>query len=815
MALFNNFPYSNTEEINLDYTLNKLNELYSRGENLYAELQTWKTETDEANEAWKSDLLSDINEWQNSVTHSLEEWKTSVDSEVSNALTTLSNQITEELAQAKTDLRNEVADLASAAATSAADAVASQSAAAQSAETAINSATAAAQSEQNISASAEQIETNKNDITDLKSALNTTNETIYYKLLPLTFEVGGLNSQGATNTIVTRMRSEYVHVFKDDIIVINEPYEFCAYEFNLSGTYIQFSGLYIDHYTKIYKALSNANVIFVAKRTDDGNIESGDLSSVRISVYRDEFKVNYTENAFSPDYNVITGKVVLMIDGSLNDSINYETTDFIPVKPGDIIVYNAICYGQRRNSNDTGLAGYDEGKAFVGALAGPYASHDIYTTTRPSATVYKAYTYDILLHETIEIPNGVYYIRSSSYIGELSGYYAQHVSITRIPNTNRIDSNGRSQSVIYEQGTLDPDGAEGTASTRVRTKFIDLKDGIVNARITDQKVAFVLYASDRTFLYNSGWKYNDFSLIEIGSARYARFVVAEMDDANITPSDVDAEIVQYTDAISKAEQGNTIGNGFTDTPYSETIKVINHRGYNSIAPENTIPAFKLARKMGFATIETDVQLTSDSKPVILHDKTINRTSNGTGNVYDKTLEQLKALDFGSWKSSMWTGTQIPTFEEMVACCKNIGLNVYIELKKESPWTSALVADLVETVRKYGMIRNVTWISSDDNLLGWVISVDAKARIGIIRSTCTISDVDTALTFLTGENEVFIGTWINTISASVVEYMVEKNVPLCEFLIDSCDNADAMHAYASEGITNEFNFAKYIYDQNIN
>ena len=186
MALFNNFPYSNTEDINLDYTLNKLNELYSRGENLYAELQAWKTETDEANEAWKSDLLSDINEWQNSVTHSLEEWKTSVDSEVSNALTTLSNQISAELAQAKTDLRNEVADLASAAAASAADATASQSAAAasaadatasqsaaaQSAQSAINSAAAAAQSEQNITESAEQIETNKNDITDLKSAFD-------------------------------------------------------------------------------------------------------------------------------------------------------------------------------------------------------------------------------------------------------------------------------------------------------------------------------------------------------------------------------------------------------------------------------------------------------------------------------------------------------------------------------------------------------------------------------------------------------------------------------------------------------------------
>lgn len=187
MALFSNFPYSNTEEINLDYTLNKLNELYTRGENLYAELQSWKTATDEEHEAWKSDLLSDINEWQNSVTHSLEEWKSLVDSNVANAINSLSNQITAELAQAKTDLRNEVADLASAAAASASDAAASQSAAAQSAQSAINSAGAAAASAAEIAESAEQIETNTNDITDLKSAnknnnvfLNAPNNLINY-----------------------------------------------------------------------------------------------------------------------------------------------------------------------------------------------------------------------------------------------------------------------------------------------------------------------------------------------------------------------------------------------------------------------------------------------------------------------------------------------------------------------------------------------------------------------------------------------------------------------------------------------------------
>lgn len=120
---------------------------------------------------------------------------------MSNALTTLSNQITAELAQAKTDLRDEVADLASAAATSASNAAASQSTAAQSAETAINSAAAAAQSEQNISESAEQIETNKNDIADLKSAINdrdTKNLIINQAVLQCFDHVAWENTNGNT-----------------------------------------------------------------------------------------------------------------------------------------------------------------------------------------------------------------------------------------------------------------------------------------------------------------------------------------------------------------------------------------------------------------------------------------------------------------------------------------------------------------------------------------------------------------------------------------------------------------------------------------
>lgn len=348
MALFNNFPYSNTEEINLDYTLNKLNELYSRGENLYAELQAWKTETDEAYEAWKSDLLSDINEWQTSVTHSLEEWKTSVDSDVSNALTTLSNQITAELAQAKTDLRNEVADLASAAAASASDAAASQSAAAQSAQSAINSAGAAAQSAAEIEASAEQIEVNKNDITDLNSAFedfkDATFDEIPCKNLynPAEKEAGKYlhanNGKTATDSNfdttaylpVTEGKYLTLSRFTTGIYTAYDAPSYAFYSDAVDTAYISGStyerSILVPQNAKYARVCLNANILdFQAELTDDGVFTS----------YEAWHKPTYDldENIDIP-IDQISGNLAVKID-----NVTVKGANLIPISPNGVGAY--------------------------------------------------------------------------------------------------------------------------------------------------------------------------------------------------------------------------------------------------------------------------------------------------------------------------------------------------------------------------------------------------------------------------------------------------------------------------------------------
>ena len=104
-----------------------------------------------------------------------------------------------------------------------------------------------------------------------------------------------------------------------------------------------------------------------------------------------------------------------------------------------------------------------------------------------------------------------------------------------------------------------------------------------------------------------------------------------------------------------------------------------HRGAMSTHPENTIPAFEEALRLGAQMIEFDVQLTKDGALVLMHDATVDRTTNGKGKVNDLTLAELKALDAGGKMDAKFAGTRIPTFEEALAVFpRNVWLNCHLK-----------------------------------------------------------------------------------------------------------------------------------------
>jgi glycerophosphoryl diester phosphodiesterase len=118
-----------------------------------------------------------------------------------------------------------------------------------------------------------------------------------------------------------------------------------------------------------------------------------------------------------------------------------------------------------------------------------------------------------------------------------------------------------------------------------------------------------------------------------------------------------------------------------------------HRGDVAAAPENTVPAFISAVKKGAGMIEFDVQLSKDGRLVIMHDATVNRTTDGKGRVSDLTFDELRALDAGSWFDPSFAGTRIPTLEETLnAIPKTIQCNVHL---KNSPGVAAAVAAVLE------------------------------------------------------------------------------------------------------------------------
>lgn len=123
----------------------------------------------------------------------------------------------------------------------------------------------------------------------------------------------------------------------------------------------------------------------------------------------------------------------------------------------------------------------------------------------------------------------------------------------------------------------------------------------------------------------------------------------------------------------------------------DKVYTIAHRGASGYAPENTIPAFELAIAMNADYIEIDIQLTKDRIPVVIHDVTVNRTTNGKGYVKNMTLEQMKGLDAGSWFNEAYpmfardkyAGTSIPTLDEVFETF-GANINYILEIKDSTP-----------------------------------------------------------------------------------------------------------------------------------
>ena len=175
---------------------------------------------------------------------------------------------------------------------------------------------------------------------------------------------------------------------------------------------------------------------------------------------------------------------------------------------------------------------------------------------------------------------------------------------------------------------------------------------------------------------------------------------------------------------------------FPSTDYA--VEALTHRGYK-LAPELTLPAYWMARLNGFHYSGSDIRVTKDGIPVLFHDTNLTRTArtaNGdkvssSVRIENLTYAEAKKYDYGLYKNSAWKGTQIPTLDQYIRLCKQLGLVTNLHLKPNGNLNKANLQKIVDIVNKYDMRDNVYYASEEKSYLTIVKSLDKDANFDVL------------------------------------------------------------------------------------
>lgn len=218
----------------------------------------------------------------------------------------------------------------------------------------------------------------------------------------------------------------------------------------------------------------------------------------------------------------------------------------------------------------------------------------------------------------------------------------------------------------------------------------------------------------------------------------------------------------------------------SNTNDKRNIIVAGHRGYKAKYPENTLLSFEEALKIGVDMLEFDLNLTKDKVLVVIHDQTVDRTTNGQGYVRDFTLKELKELDAGSWFSEEYADKKltIPTLDELltlVSDYKELLFNV--EIKEKTHETVDLT---IETLNRYGILDRCVLTCFDAEILHYIYEEYHLRCQGFIESAMQ--------NFRPGENgtnSILYSVGINKkfISQELVDFYKSINVEPWAYTID--------------------------------
>jgi glycerophosphoryl diester phosphodiesterase len=161
------------------------------------------------------------------------------------------------------------------------------------------------------------------------------------------------------------------------------------------------------------------------------------------------------------------------------------------------------------------------------------------------------------------------------------------------------------------------------------------------------------------------------------------------------------------------------------------VWVIGHRGAMGHCPENTMASFERGLELGADWVELDVHLSRDGALMVIHDESVDRTTNGHGLVQDHTLAELKRLDAGAWFGREFAGQTIPTLDEVLDWARQRQTIVDIEIKNAPIFYAGIEEAVVKTLDRTGMTEQVIVISFDHHAVRKVKALAPRITTGVL------------------------------------------------------------------------------------
>lgn len=198
-----------------------------------------------------------------------------------------------------------------------------------------------------------------------------------------------------------------------------------------------------------------------------------------------------------------------------------------------------------------------------------------------------------------------------------------------------------------------------------------------------------------------------------------------------------------------------------------------HRGASAVAPENTCAAFAAAVQAGAAGIELDVQLTRDRIPVVIHDETVDRTTDGSGRVQDLSFAEIRRLDAGGWLGPSWRGEPVPSLETVL---DRFGGKVRLNIEVKDARAGQLVAEMLQHC---GTTSHVV-STFDRTLLQMLRNTDAMLPLAVLLDQ---SDWHRALALASQLKAISFHPRLDLLSRPMLSLCGQRGLPVFPWTLD--------------------------------